>query len=92
MACREKKMKTWPVTLIPTTAGGFLIRWYAGRDDVLKALRGRADDDVIYIDVDGPCGFRIEVSFHESPVAARRARNKDVADGVLAAEPAKGRA
>lgn len=73
--------KLWPVVAVPDGRGGVLIRWYAGRDDALRAVRKGGDDDVMYIDVNG---VRIEVSFHESPAAARKACDREIARGRFA--------
>lgn len=89
MAKRAKKPKNWPVIVVPTLETGSLIRWYAGRADVLKVIRDQGHDDVLFIEVNG---LRIEVSFHDSVAAARRCCDGDFAAGILAATPARGRA
>lgn len=89
MARRGKKVKPWPLVVAVGPDGRSVMRWYGSKVDALAAMRAGGDDDTMYVEVGGQ---RIEVSFHASPAAARRARDRDVAAGLFAAMPVEGHA
>ena len=90
MTAAEKNTRLcWPLVIEPDPQGGIFVRVTFGRDEALKTIRLKDDSEVMSLTIPG---FRLEVSFHNSPDDAEQALKRDIANGQLAGAPPEGRA
>jgi hypothetical protein len=80
---------TWPLLITPDGLGGVFVRATFGRDKVLNNIRLNDDGEVMSLTVPG---FRLEVSFHNSPDDAEQALKREIALGLAAGASPEGRA